>query len=186
MENKRFCRAVAEEIEGKLLAIASDETVDREGEILSIDGWDLKDFKRNPIMLWSHSHLDFNIGRAKGMGFKDINGKKKLVFEPEFHDETELSRTAHRLFDRGFLKTFSVGFLPTEMESNKFTRQTLLEVSLVNVPANANAEVINMAYELENAYVKSIDEIKTIKVNKTVEGKEEEQNEEVEATIEEE
>ena len=34
--------------------LVSDETVDRMGDIIKVGGWDLKSYKQNPVVLWSH------------------------------------------------------------------------------------------------------------------------------------
>ena len=44
----------------------------------------------------------------------------------------------------GIINTVSVGFLPLERDGNTFTKQELLEISFVNVPANP--EAIGLAY----------------------------------------
>lgn len=72
--------------------VVSDETIDREGEIISIDGWVLDNFKRNPVMLWSHNPYDPPIGHWENIRFRTIGGKKKLTMEPNFHRKTDLSK----------------------------------------------------------------------------------------------
>lgn len=34
--------------------VASDETADRYGDIVRVAGWDLANYKRNPIVLFQH------------------------------------------------------------------------------------------------------------------------------------
>lgn len=157
--------------DGKKIAIASQETLDRQGEIIALDGWDLKNFKRNPVMLWSHNPYEPNVGAAKSVGFRDVNGKKSLVFEPDFHGLTALSATLKQLYEEGYLRAFSVGFLPSEMDGNKFTKQELLEISSVNVPAHPNA--LNVAY----AKGMTKEDAKLIFSNEKSEEKEEEKKE---------
>lgn len=71
-----------------------------------------------------------------------MQGKDALVFEPDFHEETELARAVKALYEQGRLKTFSVGFKPIEMDGNIYTKQELLEISAVNVPANPDAQML--------------------------------------------
>lgn len=146
MENQKkfYTQAELEETaEGKLF-IASTEVVDREGEILSIDGWDLKNFKKNPVLLWAHDYREPPVGIAKGIGIKEINGKKKLTFEPKFHEITERAKELAKMVEAGIIRTVSVGFLPKERDGNKYTSQELLEISFVPVPANP--EALSLAY----------------------------------------
>ena len=46
--------------------VLSDETVDRMGEIITADGWELDNFKKNPIALFNHNS-NFPIGKWKGL-----------------------------------------------------------------------------------------------------------------------
>ena len=55
--------------------IMSDETIDRDGEVIKVDGWDLKNFKKNSILLWGHRHDIPGVGEV-GRAVKE-NGKLK-------------------------------------------------------------------------------------------------------------
>ena len=157
---KLYTTAYIEDIEENgqttKLFVASDETVDRQGEIISVDGWQLDNFKQNPVLLWGHDQNKPTVGRAKRIGYKTISGNKKLTFEPEFHRKDEFSRLIADLVDEGWVKTTSVGFLPKEMEDNKYTKQELLEISFVNVPANPNALGLAMAKGYSNEAIKKV------------------------------
>lgn len=179
--------AYLEKEDKRMLAVASEESEDRHGEVISIDGWDLKAFKKNPVLLWYHnqSNRTLPIGKADKIGFKDVNGKKKLVFEPIFEEITDEGRTIKKFYEEGWLNTFSVGFLPYEMEGNKFLKQELLEISAVPVPALASAEIIQRAKAVGVSNEKITeyfgDNIKNIEKEEDKEGvKEEETNQEVE------
>ncbi len=120
-------------------AIASTATVDRHGEIVSVEGWDLTNFKKNPVLLWSHDHTIPAIGKATKIWVEGYGQSAKLKFTGVWQTVTEEGRAAAELVAQGILNSFSVGFIPTDMEGNKYTQQELLEVSLVNVPANPDA-----------------------------------------------
>jgi len=45
--------------DGRITVIASDETVDRSGEVVSIDAWDLANFQQSPRLLIDH---DYSVG----------------------------------------------------------------------------------------------------------------------------
>ena len=152
----KFAELPIEEIDGKQVFVATDETVDREGEVISIDGWDLNNFKKNPILLWSHNPFEPMIGRATNIRMRTVDGKKKLTFEPEFHGKTDLSRVVSDLVSEGWMKTVSVGFRPYERQGNKFTKQEMLEISFVNIPANPQATHL----ALSKGY--AMDEIKKV------------------------
>ena len=160
LEQKLFTTALAEEIEenGEKVKffVASDDVEDRQGEIISSDGWQLANFKKNPMLLWSHDQYSPPIGKAEKIGFKVINGIKKLVYQPIFHLKSEMSRLMADLVNGGWVAASSVGFKPLEMDGNTYTKQELLEISLVNVPANPNA----LAFAQSKGY--SLDTIKKV------------------------
>lgn len=150
---------------------ASNATVDRYGDILRPDGWDLKNYRRNPVFLWSHDSFSPPIGRsvreyvadsgqAKGAG--DESWKRKelrqvIMFAPR--SVNPLAMTIFRLYKHKYLRAVSVGFLPKERlliddqdERDKlglgsygivYTKMELLELSGVTIPANPDALQIN-------------------------------------------
>ena len=143
---KKTLKAITDIVDGKMLAVASDDSVDRMGDSLTIDKWDLKDFKRNPVLLPGHeSKPQYVIGVAKDIR---VEGNK-LLFEPVFHSITELARDIGMMFEKGILKAWSVGFIPNALmePENKKAKNELLEISAVAVPANANALTTAKSYD---------------------------------------
>lgn len=135
-------KAQIEEKDGSLIAVASSSVEDRHGEKVLVEGWDLKNFKANPILLWGHDHNEPAIGNAKNIKVDGMGKSAKLVFEPVFHDITEKARAIKLMFERGIINSFSVGFRPLEAEGNQYLKQELLEISAVNVPANPEARMM--------------------------------------------
>lgn len=126
----------------KMVAIASTAVEDRHGEKVLVEGWDMKNFNANPIMLWAHDHSIPAIGRAGNIRTVGKGDTAQLVFEPKFHDITPEAKAIKQMFEEGILNSFSVGFKPLEADGNTFTKQELLEISAVNVPANPEARVM--------------------------------------------
>lgn len=133
----------------KKVAIASTDAVDRHGEIIDQAGWQLENFKSNPVMLWAHDNYEPAIGRAENLQIIKMGDKNALTFTPVFHGKTELSAAIDALYNgdaetnmKPILNSFSVGFRPLEAEGNTFTKNELLEISCVNVPANSDARVL--------------------------------------------
>ncbi|HKV17362.1 MAG TPA: HK97 family phage prohead protease [Reyranella sp.] len=131
--------------------VASDETVDRYGDIIRADGWDLTAYKKNPVMLFGHNSREPPIGTTD----VEIVGKK-LMAEATFLPEgvSAFADEIWRIVDAGALRAMSVGFLPTEtplpiwkdddeetgiITGFEFVGQELLENSVVPVPANPSA-----------------------------------------------
>tara|TARA_Y100000310_G_scaffold101137_1_gene99041 strand:- start:1569 stop:2789 length:1221 start_codon:yes stop_codon:yes gene_type:complete len=131
----------------------STEDIDRMGDSIKSAGWQLAPFKKNPVFLWGHDYSQPPIGRATKVWLdKD---SKRLMFNIEFADRDiyPFADTIYKLYKGGFLHATSVGFIPLEWEGkgednplpnrtgNVFTKQELLELSAVPVPANAHALV---------------------------------------------
>lgn len=143
--------------------IGSTGSVDRDGEAIDPNGWDLKSFKKNPVILPQHNYQKPPIGRAKQV--KLIDGK--LMFKIEFPEEgiNPEADVYRKLYKSGFMNASSVGFAPKEWVDGDgkktpyrtFTKQELLELSLVSVPANSEALVT-----AKSKGVVSSDELKSI------------------------
>ena len=167
---------------------ASTADMDRDGEVIDVAGWDLKNFKKNPVIMFAHDYRTLPIGKATKIGVRD----GKLVDVVEFPPEGtyEFADIVQRLVDAGYLKTQSVGFIPKKWEdgdfedekSNKprrtYTKQELLEISIVPVPSNPNA-LMNAVKEgvITQKQFNSITEPKEPEV---IESKEEQDNKEFE------
>lgn len=134
MEIVRKVIAAAAPAGDPLEFVMSDETIDRMGEVILADGWQLDNFRKNPIALFGHNS-SFVIGtwsdyRIQG---KQLIGRLNLM--PPVSDRL---REIHAAVGT-VLRAVSVGFHALEREGNKFTKSELVECSLVAVPANPNA-----------------------------------------------
>ena len=137
-------KAYTKKSNNKLIAIASSETRDRMGDSLKASGWQLENFKKNPVLQFAHNYNVPPIGIAKNIR---IEGNE-LIFEPVFHELTQIAREVKTMFesDPPIMRAFSVGFIPLEREkknSNNITKQELLEISAVPVPAHQGALIID-------------------------------------------
>lgn len=151
---------------------ASTRHVDRDGEIVLPEGWDLSEFKRAPVHLWGHNYALPPVGSDIEIGADAYGLKSKTVYADT--GEGTLPNVLFALRSQGHLKTSSVGFIPLERTfkgERKFTnlvdawRKTwteltdraiealevittkalLLEHSDVSVPANVNALTLDVA-----------------------------------------
>lgn len=138
-----------------IVVIGSKEVVDRDGDIIIVKGVDLKNWKKNPVVMLNHEYHDFPI--AKGVGKKAWVEDNKLMFKLQFATEEENPKAekAYRLYKSGFMGAFSISFLPNFEkvefpEKHKkgarriFHESELLEISGVSVPANAEALMANI------------------------------------------
>jgi HK97 family phage prohead protease len=134
--------------------ILSDETPDRDGDVIMSDGWDLKEFKKNPVALAYHDHTKV-IGRWKNVKVID----KQLIGDLELAPDSvgPMQRAINNLVSGGFLKAVSVGFSAIKHEplsegarGYRFLKQTLFETSLVAVPSNPSALSIAKSCDLSS------------------------------------
>lgn len=132
-----YLKGLIEKAGDDITVVASDETVDRSGESIPAESWDLETFKSSPRLLADHDYrVEAIIGRAEDIR---IDGKK-LLFRPVFHEITELARNVKEMVVQGMLDTVSVGFL--RKSDGEATRNELMEISFVAVPANPSARVL--------------------------------------------
>ncbi len=85
--------------DGSFIAVASTNSVDRHGEIVDNNGWDLKAFKKNPVILWGHDHNEPAIGVSKRTWVEGSGKKARLMITPVLHDVTERARAVKALIE---------------------------------------------------------------------------------------
>jgi HK97 family phage prohead protease len=136
--------------------VASNSYKDRHNTILNVNGWELENFRINPIIGYQHNLYgdmcnapdpDDVIGRALDVWVKD----GELLVDVVFDQENEKARKIESKVERGFLNTVSVGFIRLgearkgdkkkgeDPETYYYDGQELVEVSVVNIPSNPKA-----------------------------------------------
>lgn len=157
MRIKRFVKNSPSEAEnedqGKMSFIASTDNADRYGDVINQRGWLLDAYEKNNIVLLNHDHQSLPIG--KGNVHMSEDG---LVIDVEFDMEDPKAAEIARKAARGFMNAVSVGFAPkksiaraelpeshfaySKSGGQYFENAELLEVSIVTIPANADAVAI--------------------------------------------
>jgi hypothetical protein len=148
-----------------LMMTGSTESPDRDKDILMSSGWGLDNYVKNPVVLWAHNYQVPAVAVAKSVYSDKRN--KRLEFKLYFPTIGELCSdpsnpsdhalfvdTLYHMYKSGMMNASSVGYLGHKMEPRKdqedqpvwnrglvFTDQELVELSLVPVPANAEALV---------------------------------------------
>lgn len=180
-ENKvRFRTATQHEVRKdeqgsrKITFVASDGTRDSAGTVLNVDGWKLDRFNSNGIIGYQHKVYGGwddtdNPDNVIGKGYAYVKDGQLLVdveFEP-----AEINELAEKIYQKllfGSLKAVSVGFMPVgkgqwgkdeESLDGKnptyyYAGQELLEVSVVNIPANPNA--LKKGLELQDSEMEQL------------------------------
>lgn len=130
--------------EGRTIVFTiSTVSVDRDNDTVDPNGWDLANYRRNPVVLWAHDYSELPVGKATEIAVTS-DGKLKATCEFATHAFAE---TVFQMVKGGFLRATSVGFAPKRYEVNEkrggldFKEQELLEYSIVPVPANPEALV---------------------------------------------
>lgn len=144
--------AKAEKVEKRILRfIGSDSSVDRDGDSITVSAWDLKNYRKNPVVLFGHNQSAEAVARTKKVWID--SDKKQLLFDIEFPEPEVSSKgdSLYKLYKAGYMHATSVSFIPDfskitypDRKNNKgpyriFNGQELMEISLVSVPANARA-----------------------------------------------
>lgn len=126
---------------------------DRHGEIVDQNGWQLKEYMDNPVILFAHDHYTPAVGSAIEL---DKDGSGNLAGAIKFAvDTSELAMTLWKLYSQKVMRAFSVGFMNTKMEIDPqddtiiLRENVLFEISCVNVPANAMALAKSMGIDTD-------------------------------------
>src|SRR6188768_3071758 len=137
--------AAVVQVGGDFHFVVSDASVDRMGDVIEPNGWDLAQFRSHPIALFNHGKQDpLPIGTWSDVRVEKGALRGKLNFAaPGTSPRIDEMRS---LLEQGILRAASVGFEPIEDEplqsksrGRRYKRQRLVECSLVTIPANANA-----------------------------------------------
>ena len=126
---------------------ASNETKDRDGEVIKASAWDLANYLKNPVVQWAHDYTAPPVGKSPGINVS--NGVLKLPVEFPPEGTYEFADIIYNLAKKGFISAVSVGFIPKSFTkgtkegdpSRTYTSVELLEVSIVPVPSNPDAIV---------------------------------------------
>ena len=127
--------------EGIVKFILSSGTPDRQGEMIDQTSWKLSDYLKNPVVLWSHDAYQPAIGQMISLG---TNADSMLEGSVKFAvKEYDFAKTLFNLVAGKFIRAVSVGFVSETSDTVNDVKvlkdNTLYEVSLVNIPADALA-----------------------------------------------
>jgi hypothetical protein len=137
------------EPEGRRISfVLSDESVARDNHIIKTSGWQLDNYRANPVVLLGHDDSTPPIARTVEIG--PVGSLLLATAEFPDADVYPLGDTIYRMLKGGFMNAASVGWLPLEWKAANdrkrpggldFSRQELLEWSVVSVPSLPSALV---------------------------------------------
>lgn len=136
--------------------IANVESISRSGWLIRLDGLDLKQYRKNPVVLASHMAFSFSTMMPGAIGTvgQVSKSEKAIAFKNMAFDEDPLAEAWWQKIVNRTVRMVSIGFLPLEWqyveESPKkkgdaplryieIPRSELLEISPVAVGANRGA-----------------------------------------------
>jgi phage head maturation protease len=143
----------ADNAEGLTRFTITTPSLDREGDTIALEGWQLDAYHRNPVVLWGHDTREPPIGRSMGITRVGDTLKSDVKWVPaDVPIYGPRAEGIRQLCARGFLFACSVGFRPIEFEISEdetrgndwfpginFISQEMLEFSVVSVPAHPDA-----------------------------------------------
>jgi phage head maturation protease len=151
----------------------TDDSIDRDKDIIIPSGIDVSKYLDNPVVLFAHNFKGMPIGKTVSIDTENMIAG--IVFA-----DTEEGRTVKYLVENGFLNAVSIGFIakkiydkygffasfeqlkedmPEWYNANKdklleaervIAKAELMEISVVPVPANPNAVVVMRSKGIDN------------------------------------
>ena len=136
--------------------ILTDNSINAYGFRVLTEGINLARFKKNPILLWMHYRDE---GTDRWCDYKPIGHWEDIVYDkdngtlsavPYFDLTDDLSKQICSKVEEGTINATSIGFRIIETSEDKkyllpgqtratVTKSEIMECSLVDIPANANA-----------------------------------------------
>jgi HK97 family phage prohead protease len=137
---------ILDEEKGTVDLVAATGNVARDDALIEPSGWELENFRANPVVLWSHDALSFPVARAVDLQITE----NALTARAEFDTADPEAMRLFGKIQRGFVNATSVRWKPLETrldmidgkEVVHFLRQELLEVSFVSVPVDPKGLVM--------------------------------------------
>lgn len=148
-----------QDTEGTFTGIASTTTEDRCGDIILAEALKKLAIKKDIVpMLFGHNSYDLEsvLGTMQITG---INAKNELEIQGKITLGTQSGDTAYKHIKSGALSKMSIGFIAKEYEEisevdeypkrYEFKEIELLEISIVPIPANNEADILEVKQHKE-------------------------------------
>jgi phage head maturation protease len=130
--------------------VASTQQEDRDKDIILASSWDYSEFMKNPVIMLNHDSKSPPVAKCTKI-WQDLGaGELRFNFQFPKPGVYEMSDAVRGLIKGGFMNSFSVGLLGHDFEYRSdgsggkvYKRSELLEISIVNVPANVGAKLLS-------------------------------------------
>lgn len=141
---------------GQIEVVVSNSAIDRHGESITMEGIDLKQMKKNPVVLWGHDYSGLPIGKATKLWKQDGNLMARIQFAT---DNYEFANTVYKLILDGVINAVSIGGIVREFGQGKsgetdystIAKLEMVEVSVVPVGAHPDALVTAKSLGIDEA-----------------------------------
>jgi HK97 family phage prohead protease len=155
MENQLIKRTISPEIRAidvdkrTIDFVISTERVDSYGTVFKLDGWDLEAYRANPVVAYNHFALGPDPDAIIGTSEVRVEDNQ-LIATLSLEEGNPTADKVLRKLQNGTLRGASIGAIPYEGRYGKkefgedtdviyFTKQRLLEWSVVSIPSNPDA-----------------------------------------------
>ncbi len=126
--------------------VITDESVNRYGYRILVDGINTDGFLKNPVCCVQHNTYDVSVGKWKNLRVEE----GKLIGTLEFDPNDDTAIKLYNKYKNGYMNAVSLQIIPIEESDDPryllpgqtyptITKSELLEVSLVTVPGQKNA-----------------------------------------------
>lgn len=132
----------------------SNDSIDRSKDKVDPNGFQLDNYKTNPVVFYNHQSDQYPIGRCIDIGVEGNAVKATVEFVPQdVPIAGDRADAILKLIRLGFLSATSIGFVPLQFAETKdddrgagsfdagvdFNKVELLEWSIVTIPDNPQA-----------------------------------------------
>jgi uncharacterized protein len=130
---------------GEVEVIVSNSGTDRHGESITMEGIDLKEIKRNPVVLWAHEYSALPIGKITKLWKKEGNLMARIKLDYDIYDFAD---TVYKMILRGTINAVSIGGMVRKWSDDYLTVEKLEMVELSVVPVGAHPDALVTAKSL--------------------------------------
>lgn len=185
---------VVKSSDGKYLAVLSDDSIDRDDEIIDKEALiKILDNDGYTAILVNHENkIENQIGEWVNKRIEEADGHTMLVAEPKFYLSNPKAQMIKSMLDEGAKMGVSIGAIPKNAINKKcsdgrerkfFTDIELLEASFVAIPSNRHGRVMAVAKMAKNLHSQTeVTKMENEEINVPVQPSEEVNTEAVEQT----
>jgi HK97 family phage prohead protease len=133
---------------GEIEVIVSNSGTDRYGETITMEGIDVSEVRRNPVVLWAHDYTGLPIGKITKLWRSNGNLLARIKLDYDIYDFADM---VYKMILRGTINAVSIGGMIKEFakaddgatDYSKIAKLEMVELSVVPVGAHPDALVVS-------------------------------------------